>query len=85
MLLCISDYVNNNYISAHNFFPKQIENFRECFGAFVERFNIEAELAIERRTIDLSSALLDLRKFDLRIILGFFGPEESRLVLCEVG
>ncbi len=61
-----------------------MEKFREFFNLYVER-EIQAELSYEGLTSDLSSSLLDLQRFDIRIIMGFFGPEESRLVLCEVG
>ena len=60
-----------------------MESFREYFNAYVER-QYKAELSYEGTTSYLQMSLLDLRRFDIRIILGFFGPEEMRMVLCEV-
>ncbi len=61
-----------------------MEQFREFFNFYVER-QIQADLSYEGLTSNLSSSLRDLHRFDIRIIIGFFAPEESRLVLCEVG
>ncbi len=61
-----------------------MEKFQEFFNTYIEQ-EYRAELSYEGVTHNLTASLLDLHRFDIRIILGFFGPEESRLVLCEVG
>ena len=43
------------------------------------------ELPYEGTSNYLHLSLSDLRRQDIRSILGFFGPEEMRMVLCEVG
>ena len=62
---------------------QEMENFKTFFNNFT-RSQIEAELLYEGTTANLSSLLLDLHKFDIRIIVAFCGPEEMRMVLCEV-
>ena len=60
-----------------------MESFREYFNLYVER-QYRAELSYEGDSNNLHPSLLDLHRYDIRIILGFFGPEEMRVVLCEV-
>ncbi len=62
-----------------------MENFTEYLNLNLLERQIDVELSYKGTTTDLSSSLRDLHRFDIRIIMGFFGPEESRLVLCEVG
>ena len=42
-------------------------------------------VAYEGSTNRLQEALSELFRLDVRIMVGFFGAEEARVVLCEVG
>ena len=61
-----------------------METFRDLFNLYYERPN-NTELSYEGVSNDLHLSLLDLHRLGIQIILGFFGPEEMRMVLCEVG
>ena len=55
-----------------------METFRDLAITYFERPYHEG-------TSDyLHLSLSDLRRQDIETILGFFGPEEMRMVLCEV-
>ena len=60
-----------------------METFRDLFNIYLERpYNME--LSYEGTLNYLQLSLFDLHRLNIRIILGFFGPEETRMVLCEV-
>ena len=59
------------------------ENFRKVFSSMKEMVTI----GFEESFVDLlqvSSLLDELRKRDVNIIVGFFGPSDARTILCEV-
>ena len=60
-----------------------MEKFKTYFNNYTKKL-LKAKLSYEGTTANLSSSLLDLHKFDIRVIVVFCGPEEMRMVLCEV-
>ena len=59
-----------------------IEFFRD-FNETIQRFNVELAL-ITSFSGSPSSALKEIRDGDINIIMGFFGPQYARNVLCMV-
>ncbi len=60
-----------------------MEVFREYYKNYLNKSS-RATQVYEGLSSKLHSSLLDLHRIDMRIILGFFGPVEARMVLCEV-
>ena len=57
------------------------ENFRKVFSSMKEMVTIGFE---ESYLFQVNSLLDELRKRDVNIIVGFFGPSDAQTILCEV-
>ena len=69
----------------HIFTLQEVEDFIHTFNKPIRTRNYSVELALPTSFSDAPyTALRDIKQRDLNIIMGFFGPENARNVLCIV-
>ena len=64
---------------------QEAEDFIQRFSKPLHSYNIDSELALSTSFSDSPySAVHDIKRNNINIIMGFFGPENARSVLCIV-